>query len=98
MAIILEEEKKPVNWMNIAIAGVVVVVIFVGAYFIFFKQPQFIEVVAPTGLREINTISQLSFDPQALVGSPVFKSLKSYATASTPPAVTGRANPFAPVQ
>lgn len=98
MAIIVEEEKRSANWVNIAIAAVVIVVVFAGAYFIFFKQPQLIEVVTPSGLKEIGTISQLSFDPQSVVSSPVFKSLKQYGSPVTPPATTGRANPFAPAQ
>lgn len=98
MAIIIEEEQKQTNWVNIAIAAVIVVVLFLGAYFLFFKQPQLIEVVTPKQLQEINKLSSVSFDPEAVVSSPIFKSLRQYGAPVTPPQTTGRTNPFAPVQ
>ena len=98
MAIIIEEEKKQASWVNIVIAAVMVVVLFVGAYFLFFKQPQLIEVVTPKQLQEINKISAVSFDPEMVVNSPIFKSLRQYGTPVIPPQTVGRANPFAPGQ
>lgn len=98
MAIIIEEERKQTNWISIAAIAVIVVVVFVGAYYLFFKQPQLIEVVTPKQLEEINKISGLSFNPDTVVGSPIFKSLRQYGSPVVPPETTGRTNPFAPAQ
>lgn len=98
MAIIIEEEKRQNNWVGIAVGAVVVVVLFVGAYFLFFKRPQLIEVVTPKQLQEINKISAVSFDPDAVVSSPVFKALRQYGNPVASPQTAGRANPFAPGQ
>ena len=37
MAIIIEQNKKPVNWFNIIMIAVVVAIIFALIYFIFFS-------------------------------------------------------------
>lgn len=95
MAIIIEEEKKKTNWTAVATVAVVLVTIFVGGYYLFFKNPELIEVVAPDNLQRLNELSQAKFEPNAVVNSPVFKALRDFTTPLTlPPA--GRANPFQP--
>ena len=42
MAITVEEDKKPVNWIAVVTTIIVVGVIFLGSYFIFFKKPEII--------------------------------------------------------
>ncbi|MEK7512598.1 MAG: hypothetical protein AAB601_00165 [Patescibacteria group bacterium] len=96
MAIILEEEKKPINWVSIVGIGVVVLVVFFGSYYLFFKKPQLIDVVAPIDLSNINALAQVQvFDPQAIVNSSNFKALKDFTTPLVLPP-TGRSNPFRP--
>jgi flagellar basal body-associated protein FliL len=95
MAIVLEEEKKETNWVAVLIVIVIVAVLFAGVYFLFFKKPELIEVVAPKSLEDINKISQVSFNPQTVIEAPVFKLLRQYGTAVTPP-TPGRPNPFKP--
>lgn len=96
MAIILEEEKKPVNWFAIVTGAVVALIVLVGGYYLFFKKPELIEVVVPGPLQRIETLSKVPrLDPQAIVNSSNFRSLKDY-TSPLPPAVKGRANPFLP--
>ncbi len=95
MAIVIEESKKPVNW--IAILGVIIfiAVLFAGVYFFFFQNPKLIEVVAPPALQNLGRISKLSFNPDVVAKSPVFNSLQNYGNAPTiPPA--GKSNPFKP--
>lgn len=95
MAILVEQEKKPVNWFNVIGIIVLVAVIFAGAYFVFFKKPELIDVVVPGGLSDIKTLSQVQIDP-----APVVNSLKQYFTTNYGSSITiptpGRSNPFVP--
>lgn len=95
MAITIEEEKKPVNWITIVITIVLVGVIFLGSYFIFFKKPEIIEIVVPGSLKELNELSKIDFDPSNVINAPAFKILRQFSavvTSTTP----GRSNPFKP--
>ncbi|MBI5147863.1 MAG: hypothetical protein HZA37_01790 [Parcubacteria group bacterium] len=95
MAIVIAEEKRGLNWMFVA-ALILFIAIFAGAfYYLFFKAPQLIEVVAPIELKGASELSQLQFNPTALVESPEFKNLRQYIS----PIVVGelgRTNPFLP--
>lgn len=95
MAIIVEEEKKPVNWFNVVVAAVIVAVVFAVVYFIFFKNPELIDVVVPGGLNGINQLSQVQVDPAPVVGT-----LNKYFTGNFGSSLTiptpGRPNPFLP--
>ncbi|MFH0712537.1 MAG: hypothetical protein V2A55_01635 [Candidatus Jorgensenbacteria bacterium] len=95
MAIIVEEGKKPVNWIAILTTLIIVVVIFVGAYFLFFKKPELIEIVAPSDLQGVSEISKISFNPDGVLNAPTFKLLRQYGTTPEPP-TPGRNNPFRP--
>ncbi len=96
MAIIVQEEKKPVNWFNIIIIAVFVVVLFFGMYFIFFKKPELVEVVVPTKLQSLGQISQAQLDP-----GPTIDTLNKYFSKNFSQSVTiptpGRTNPFMPL-
>lgn len=95
MAIVLEQEKHPVNWVSLATAAVVIVSLFAGGYYLFFKKPELIETVTPEPVSDLSTISQIVFDPESVINSPTFKLLRQYETDIViPPA--GRSNPFRP--
>lgn len=95
MAIVIEEERRPVNWFALAIIAIVLLVVFFGSYFLFFKKPELIEVVVPTELKEVSRISQLSFDPEGIMSSPAFQSFRKYTDAVPRTQTPGRDNPFA---
>jgi len=95
MVVIIEEDKKPINWTAIITIAVVIIILFVGSYYIFFQKPELIEVVVPKELQTINAISQVEFDPAAVVNSPTFKLLRQYGSPVVPPPA-GRNNPFEP--
>ena len=65
MAIIIEQDKKPVNWFNIIVIAPVIGIVFLVLYFIFFKKPELIDVVVPGDLSNINQLSQVQVDPRA---------------------------------
>jgi hypothetical protein len=95
MAIIINQEKKPINWVNLIVTIVFIVLIFALTYFVFFKQPELIETVLPSNLQTLNSISQIQVDP-----TPVITVLKKYFnTTYTNQLVipqAGRSNPFIP--
>lgn len=94
MSIILEEERPQTNWFGIIGAIVVVAIVFIGSYYLFFKKPELIDVVVPSGLEHLNQLSQITaLDPQAVVNSSNFKMLRDFTTPLALPAA-GRANPF----
>jgi len=95
MAILVQEEKKGTNWVTVLSTIIIIGAIFAGAYFLFFKKPELIEVVAPGSLQNVSSISKLTFNPQEVLQSPAFKLLRRYGTAPTPP-TPGRSNPFRP--
>lgn len=96
MAIILEEERKPTNWAAIAGTIAVVFLVFIGAYYLFFKKPELIDAVVPSKLEPINVISQIpQIDPLSIVNSSNFKLLRDYTTPLVTPPI-GRGNPFRP--
>ncbi|MDP3975145.1 MAG: hypothetical protein Q8P88_02585 [Candidatus Jorgensenbacteria bacterium] len=94
MAIMVEEEKKKVNWITALSVAVFLAVIFFGGYYLFFKQPELIDVVAPAGLERLRVISEVRFNPRDVVDSPAFQGLDNFA-GTLPAPRTGKANPFA---
>jgi len=94
MAIIVEQDKKKINWFGLLIAVVLVVIVFSGGYFFFFKKPELIDVVAPKNLQDLNNISKVSFDPESVIDSPAFKVLRRYGTSVPLTETPGKSNPF----
>ena len=95
MAIVFEEEKKSTNWVAILSVSVIVIAIFVGSYYLFFKKPELIEIITPKQLQDLSKLSKLSFDPDTVINSPSFKLLRQYGTSIAQP-MPGRNNPFRP--
>ena len=97
MAIVIEQEQKPTNWVAIISSLVFVVIIFVGSYYLFFAQPQLLsEIGTPPRLQELNQLTKLQqFNPSTVVNSPQFAQLKDYSAPLVLPQ-TGRDNPFRP--
>lgn len=95
MAIVIEQENSGKGGLiKIVIWVIILMVILVGAYFLFFKHPDVIPSLAqPAGLKEVNVLSQVKLDPDAVVQSQAFQSLKPQAPDMPTPA-TGRSNPF----
>ncbi len=94
MAIVVEQEKKKANWITILSVVVFLAVVFFGGYYLFFKQPELIDVVAPAELERLRAISSVRFNPREVVDSPIFQGLRDFAGTAPSPR-TGKANPFA---
>ncbi len=95
MAIVVEEEKKSTNWAAVASTIVVIGVLFVGGYLLFFKKPELIDVVSPGSASDLNKISKITFNPEEVINSSVFKSLRQFG-GSVSNQTPGRSNPFKP--
>lgn len=95
MAITVEQEKKPINWVAALVTIIIVAVLFIGSYFLFFKKPELIEIVVPGTLQNVSSISRLTVDPEDVLNLPTFKLLRQYGTSVTIP-TPGRSNPFKP--
>ncbi|MGC9611116.1 MAG: hypothetical protein ABSE68_02760 [Minisyncoccia bacterium] len=95
MAILIEQDKKSFNWFNAIIVIVVVAILFGVVYFVFFNNPQLIDVVVPGNLSNIKQLSQVQIDP-----TPVVSTLNKYFTnnygSSLSIPTPGRPNPFLP--
>lgn len=95
MAIVIEEERRPnsVGILSVALWLLLLGGIGAGAYYVFFKSPQLIEVAAPTDFKNTEQISKIQLRPEEVLSNQQFKMLRSYVTLPTP-VPSGRANPF----
>lgn len=93
MAIVIEEEKNRISPISIATWLVVMIIIGLAAYYIFFSQPQLVEITAPQIFQNIDPLSKVNINPEDVVNGPGFQSLKSTITLPEP-GNAGRANPF----
>ena len=97
MAIVVEEKSKGgVGFFGVLIWLLVLVLVAIAGYYIFFANPDLIELQVPAGLERTQQLSQLSLDPKEVLESPGFKNLQSYITTD-PQGVFGRVNPFLPI-
>lgn len=95
MAIQIEQQQKSVSWVKIASAVIIVAVLFAGAYFLFFKKPELIEVVVPGQFEDLTQLSEIELNANELLESPQFQMLRQYSLDSSPPS-PGKSNPFQP--
>ncbi len=93
MAILIQEQKKSVNWFAIIVTAFAVGAIVFGLYYLFFAPTPGIEVVVPPPLQSAKRISTIEVDPTIVLNSRAFRSLRAYAGIVTAGA-TGRDNPF----
>jgi len=93
MAIIVEEEKNRINIARILIWLTVLMILGAVVYYIFFTQPQLVNVVAPTAFDNIDPLADVDLNPQEVVDNPVFKALERHITPPVPENA-GRSNPF----
>lgn len=96
MALIIEQNKRRVNWFGIFVFIFLLGVIFGGGYFLFFGPTPVIEILAPVQLDSADKISRVTLDAGKIIEDPVLKTFREYGTA---PGVgnLGRSNPFLPL-
>lgn len=97
MAIMLEQQEKPKNWTLIIGVAVFVVILFVSAYYLFFKNPQAIEELTTSAdQKDIQTLSQIKPDYVKLVDQLNKYYQKEEGEQIIEPQI-GRPNPFLPI-
>lgn len=93
MAILMEEEKRKINWFTLAIVFAIVVILGSAIYYIFFISPSTIEIIVPSRLKLLQETEQLKFDPNEVLNNDALKNLKSQIIPVVPePALN--TNPF----
>lgn len=95
MAIVVEEEKRGFGILTFIIWLAIIGVIGFGAYYIFFIQPEVVDIVFPSSLSNLSDLSENidALRPELIESDPVFNSLKRWVTTPISPEV-GRSNPF----
>ena len=97
MAIIVEEERPGIKITSVLMWLTVLAVVASIVYYIFFAQPQIVDIAVPAEFQNINNLSAIDLNPEEVIGSSAFQSLKQYVTPPQP-GNTGRINPFVPPQ
>jgi len=73
MAIVIEEEKREINWYALIMAAVIIAIIGATAYFLFFIKPELAEVVVPSRLKELPEIVKIELNPNDVFENPFVK-------------------------
>lgn len=96
MAIPFEaEEKRGVSVFGFLIVLVIAGTLFAGVYFLFFERPDLVQVVLPRGLEDVEDISTVELQPEAIFASEKFQALRRYSQDIVLPQ-PGKRNPFLP--
>jgi len=95
MAIVIEEENKGNSRLfSFGLFFIILIIIGVAVYYLFFKNPQLLDVVAPVKLQSIDELAAISkFDPKKVLDSSFYKSLKQVIPYPSPPPA-GNGSPF----
>jgi hypothetical protein len=94
MAIIVAGEKQKSPLAAILTILAIVIILVIGAYYLFFSPAPAIEkVIVPQDLQSISQVSKVSIDTQAITESATYKTLVPKLPALQVSGY-GRANPF----
>ena len=95
MAIVIEEEKRKINWFALAVIILIIATIITATYYLFFAPTPLIERVAPARLQSFQEISNIRLQPEAVVNNPNFQILKQYVNPiEIQSGSIGKTNPF----
>ncbi|MEE8131877.1 MAG: hypothetical protein V3T98_02425 [Candidatus Paceibacterota bacterium] len=95
MAIIIEEEKRKINWFAIVINIFLIALLGTVIYYLFFTQLPLIEVVLPIRVQSLSQLANIEFDPQRLFSHPIYDILQQIIPSLSVTTST-RTNPFMP--
>lgn len=93
MAIIIEEEKRKINWFALAVVILIVVTIIGVIYYLFFAPIPLIEKIAPPRLQSLKEVSSMELRPESVIQNSTFQILRQYANPIEI-GPTGKQNPF----
>ncbi len=93
MAIVIEEEKRRINWFTLAVIILIVATIVATIYYLFFASVPLIEKVAPPRLQSLKEISSLKLQPEDVLNNQTFQILRQYINPIEV-GPSGKTNPF----
>jgi len=93
MAIIIEEEKRKINWFALVIVVLIIATIVGATYYLFFAPTPLIEKVVPSSIQSLQILSNIKLQPELIINNPKFEVLKTYINPVEIGA-TGKSNPF----
>ena len=95
MAIIIEEEKRKINWFAAALILLLVTIIGAAIYYLFFASIPLIERVTSPRLQSLQELSSIKLEPEAIINDPRFQILKQYVNPiEIQTNSIGKTNPF----
>jgi len=93
MAILIEEEKRKINWFALVIVVLIIAAIIGATYYLFFSPTPLIEKVVPSSVQSLQVLSNIKLQPELIINNPKFQVLKTYINPIETGAV-GKNNPF----
>lgn len=78
MAIVIQEEKRKINWFALGVVVLIMAIIFGAIYYLFFVQPSLIEKATSPQLQSVKDLSEIKLDTDAIFNNPNFQILKQY--------------------
>ena len=93
MAILIEEEKRRINWFALVTVVLVVATIIGATYYLFFAPVPLIEKVVPSSVQSLQALSNIKLQPELIINNPKFQVLKTYINPIEIGSV-GKNNPF----
>lgn len=98
MAIVVEEDHSfRINWLSIIMWLVITAIVVSTVYYVFFQNPQIVEVTMPANLQGSQAVSLIKIDPGEVLDSPKFKELQAQpAPIFMDQGSSTKLNPFMP--
>lgn len=93
MAIIVEEEKKRINWFSLILWASLIGITISMIYYLFFAPTPLIGKVVSQNTQTLKDLSGIKLNPEEVINNPKFQILRQYINpveAGSP----GKSNPF----
>ena len=95
MAIIIEEEKRKINWFVLTLILSLVIIIGAAIYYLFFAVLPLVEKIASPRLQSLQELSSIKLQPETIISDPRFQILKQYVNPiEIQTNSIGKTNPF----
>ena len=95
MAIIIEEQKRKINWFVVAVILSLVIIIGAAIYYLFFAPTPLVEKIVPPRLQSLQELSSIKLEPEAIISDSRFQILKQYVNPiEIQTDSVGKTNPF----
>lgn len=95
MAIILEREKKNIDWSFLLGIVAVVGIVGIAVIYLFFVNPETVQQLTTPEQKTLDEFSKINFRPEEILNSAAFQNLRTIAPMPVPAdGDVGKANPF----